>query len=221
MSDQSLDPSQSLTTGLEGTTSLAGLAGVNTMQGFDNLMALGSFDTSDLQAQVSRLAKQGIYVIDLGKLGFQEQPPADPALPMNYQLLIPATILDFKPLDPKAEGANDDLTGRAINERYFVYGKEIQEAIQLLMGKFKQAGFKHKGAVGGVEGAPPGWIDEANGKRVILRVSHYKPKDGEERAQFTWLSPKQMEKLGIPMNVLGRDFLDEFGRPFDPLAQAA
>jgi len=219
MSDQANNATTESNSTLLGDDGAAG-ANVNMMAGFDNLMSLASFDTSDLQAQMSRLAREGIYLIELGKLGFTEQAPTrDPADPMNYQLNIPGNILSFIPLEVSADPTLDDLTGRSLNERYFVYGKDIKEAIQLLMGKFKSAGFRHKGVMGGVEGSAPGWIEEAMGKRVVVRVHHYKPKDGEERAQFTWLNPFQLQKANIDLAILGRDFLDEFGRPIeDPIA---
>lgn len=177
---------------------------------FSNLMSLATLDTSDLQAQISRLPKQGVYISELMKMQFAEQAPVDPAHPMNYNLVIQSGILGFLPLDPA--DAIVDLEGRNLNERYFLYGEQLKEAIQLLMGRFKVVGFRYKGVMGGVEGSQPGWIDEAIGKRICTRVRYYTPKDGQERAAFDWLSPKQMEKAGIEWATLGRQFLDENGK---------
>lgn len=179
---------------------------------FANLMDLATVDTSDLQAQTSRLQRQGIYVLELSELKFSEQAPNDPADPMNYNLVIKGSTLAFAPLDPNesAEG----MEGRDVRERYFLYGKDVKEAIQLLMGRFKTVGFKHKGVMGGVEGVT-GWIDEAVGKRIAIRVRHYTNKNGQENAAIDWLSPKQMEKAGIEWAVLGRDFLDDKGDVVD------
>jgi hypothetical protein len=178
---------------------------------FSNLMELATLDTSDLKAQTSRLPNQGIYVINIEELKFAEQAPSDPADPMNYTLTIRGTVLAFQPLDQNG-ASEEDMEGRQLTERYFLYGKQIQEAIQLLMGRFKLVGFRHKGIMGGVEGSEPGWIDEAVGQRVCVRVRHYTSRgDGQERASFDWLSPKQMEKAGIQWEVLARPFLDENG----------
>lgn len=177
---------------------------------FSNLMDLASTDTSDLQAQLSRLPRAGIYIIELEELKFAEQAPQDPAEPMNYTLGIKGMTLAFQPLDKTESG--DNMEGRALSERYFLYGQEVKEAIQLLMGRFKAAGFRHKGVMGGVEGSEPGWIDEAIGNRVCVRVRHFNSKDGQERAGFDWLSPKAMAKAGIEWDVLGREYLDETGK---------
>jgi len=176
---------------------------------FSNLMDLATVDTSDLSAQTSRLQREGIYVVDLTELKFVEQPPQDPADPMNYNLTTRGTILAYAPLDPNesAEG----MEGRDLRERIFLYGKDVKEGIQLLMGRFKVVGFKHKGIMGGVEGAPAGWVDEAVGKRIAVRVRHYKNKNDQDQVAIDWLSPKQMEKAGITWDVLQRDFLDEKG----------
>jgi hypothetical protein len=184
---------------------------------FANLMDLASIDTSDLSAQTSRLQKQGIYVLDLSELKFVEQPPQDPADPMNYNLTTKGMILAFAPLDPNEPGAAE-MEGRELRERIFLYGKDLREGIQLLMGRFKIVGFKHKGVMGGVEGGPAGWVDEAVGKRIAIRVRHYTNKGGQEQAAIDWLSPKQMEKAGLTWDVLQRDFLDEKG---EPVQQAA
>lgn len=178
---------------------------------FSSLMDLAATDTSDLKAQTSRLQKQGIYCIELNELKFSEQAPSDPADPMNYQLTMKGMILMFAPL---VEGeTSDGIEGRDLTERYFLFGKDLKQAIELLMGRFKTVGFKHKGLMGGVEGGPAGWIEEAYGKRVYVRIGHYTDKNEVERMRFDWLSPKQMEKAGIPWETLQRDFLDEKGEP--------
>lgn len=178
---------------------------------FSSLMDLATLDTSDLSAQTSRLQREGIYVIELESVKFAEQASSDPAKPTNYTLGIKGNILVFAPLDPNAPAA--DLEGKTLNERYFLFGEQLQEAIQQLMGRYKIAGFKHKGVLGGVEGSAPGWIDEAEGKRVAVRVRHYTGKDGQERASFDWMTPKAMEKAGLNWDMMGRDFLNEVGEP--------
>lgn len=178
---------------------------------FNSLMDLAILDTSDMSAQTSRLQREGIYVVDLKKVQFSEQPPQDPAEPMNFNLTINSTILAFAPL--KEGESVEGMEGRDLNQRIFLYGKDLKTAIQLLMGQYKTVGFRHKGAMGGVEGHEPGWIDEAVGQRVAIRVRHYNRKDGQEAASFDWLSPKAMEKAGLTWEMLAREFLDEVGNP--------
>ena len=188
-----------------------------TTQSFDftSLMQLASLDTTELQAQMTRLALAGIYVLDLGKVAFTAQASQDPAKPMNFNLGIPGTILAFAPLNKEDESKVADLIGKSLNERYFLYGENLKEAVQLLMGRYKLVGFKHKGIMGGVEGYQPGWIDEAQGKRVVARVSHFTDKQEQPRARFDWLSPRAMKKANIDWEIMGRDFLDENGRPIE------
>jgi hypothetical protein len=183
---------------------------------FASLMDLATLDTSELQAQTSRLQTKGIYILALEDLKFVEQPASDPAEPMNYILNIKGMCMGFEPLDKDA--APVEMEGKSISERYFIYGKDLRQAIQLLMGRYKTVGFRHKGIMGGVEGSEPGWIDDAMGKMVVLRVNHYTPKDGQERAQYDWLSPKMMAKAGIPWETLQREFHDEVGNPVEVAA---
>lgn len=181
------------------------------------LMDLATLDTSDMKAQMSRLQTPGIYIADLNEIGIAEQPNSDPALPSNFLITTKSTTLAFRPLEAgvMTEEQIKDMEGKPINERYFIDGTKIREAIQLLMGRFKTAGLRHKGLLGGVEGAPAGWLDEAVGKRIAIRVRQYVGKDGQDRVSFDWLSPKQMEKLELPWEILGRDYCDENGNPVD------
>lgn len=192
----------------------------NDFSQFNSLMELASTDTSDLTPLMSRLPKQGIYISLLGKAGITEQAPQDPADPMSYNLALPGTILFFKPLDENDTTSAAELEGKNLNERYFLWGKQVKEAIQLLMGRFKSVGLRYKGNIGGVEGSAPGWIDEAEGKRVAIRVRHY-TRDGQDRAAFDWLTPKQLDKLKIGWEVMQRDFIGENGHPVDPLTGEA
>src|SRR6185369_13970648 len=93
---------------------------------FGNLMALASLDTSDLKAQISRLPKEGIYVVDLAKLGFAEQPPQDPADPMSFNLVGQSVIRQFVPLKEEDAATAADLEGENLNERIFLWGQQIK-----------------------------------------------------------------------------------------------
>lgn len=184
------------------------------MSDFKNLslMDLANVDTSDLTAQMSRLPDAGIYIAEIAKAGFEEQPPKDPADPMNFTCGFNYNILMFQPEAPDYQGNPEDKVGRPLNERYFIYGKEgVQEGIQLLMGRYKKAGFRCKGVMGGVEGKAVGWVDEAIGKAVAVRVVHRTDKEGQPRAYFDWLSLNQLQKADIPWHVFQRPFLDETG----------
>ena len=185
-----------------------------------SLLDLAAFDTSDLKAQVGRLQAAGIYIIDLNKVGFAEQPARDPADPSNFRYESKGTILAFMPADAATyQGKPEDMAGRELREGVFLSGKELVDAFRQLMGKYKMAGFRHKGIMGGVEGQAPGWIDEALGKRVAVRVRQYTTSGGEDRVSFDWLSPKQLEKIGLSWaDSMGRDFLDENGNVVEQAA---
>lgn len=189
---------------------------------FASLMELASLDTSDMTAQISRLAREGVYICQLTELKFIEQPAKDPAKPMNYALSIKGLILAFEPTVKQGEVAApipEGLIGGNLNERFFLFGENLKEAVQLLMGRFKQAGFRHKGKMGGIEGAEAGWIEEALNQRVAIRVRHGN-RDGQDVAYFDWMSPKQMDKAGLKdwTGIMAREFLDENGKPIDPMA---
>lgn len=182
-----------------------------------SLLDLAAFDTSDLKAQVGRLQPAGLYIIELNSIGFAEQPAKDPADPSNYRFESKGQILAFQPLSADSYNGNpEDMVGRDLREGVFLSGKDIQAAIQQLMGKYKLAGFRHKGPMGGVEGSAPGWVDEAKGKRVAVRVRQYTTAGGEDRVAFDWLSPKQLKSAGLEWaDTMGRDFLDEKGNPVE------
>ncbi len=183
-----------------------------------NLMDLAALDTSDMSAQMSRLQRQGIYFLEVVKAGYTEQESNDAAKATNYNLMIESTILEFIPLDETEKLDMSKIIGATFKERYFLFGEQLIQSIQLLMGMYKSVGLRCKGAMGGVEGSEPGWVDEIAGKRIIVRVQHRTGNDGQERANIYWLTPKQMKKLGIPLDALGRDLLDEQGNPLGDAA---
>lgn len=178
-----------------------------------SLMDLAALDTSDMTAQMSRLQREGIYLIEVQDAKITEQESDDPAKPSNYNIGFSSSILQFVPLKEETGFDPESLTGKAFNERYFIYGQDIGQAIQLLMGQYKSVGLRCKGIMGGVEGSEPGWIDDIKGKRLVIRVQHRTDKTGQERANIYWLTPKQMAKANIPLETLGRDLLDEQGNP--------
>lgn len=184
------------------------------------LMDLATLDTSDYKAQMSRLQASGIYILDMQSVKIAEQPNSDPAQPSNFLITTQGLTLAYVPLEKgtMTEEQIKEMEGKSVNERYFIDGKNIKEAIQLLMGRYKMAGLRHKGMLGGVEGAPAGWLDEVVGKKTALRVRQYVGKDGQDRVSYDWLSPKQMEKLELPWEILGRDFCDENGNPVEVAA---
>ncbi|KAK0039438.1 hypothetical protein Bpfe_031115 [Biomphalaria pfeifferi] len=185
-----------------------------------SLMDLAALDTSELTAQVGRLQREGIYFLTVQKAGIVERETEDPADPSNYDLNFESLIEEYVPLKEE-DGVGLDkskIIGNTFKERYFIYGKDIIQAIQLLMGQYKSVGLRCKGQMGGVEGQAPGWIDEIVGKRIIVRVQHRMDKGGVERANIYWMTPKQMKKANIPLAVLGRDLLDEQGNPMEEAA---
>lgn len=173
-----------------------------------SLMDLADFDTSDVKVLTSRLQDAGIYLTDLKSVEITEQPAQDPADPTNYQILFKHEILEFTPESRDYTGDPEDMVGREMTERYFLYGKELQQAIGLLMGRYKNAGYEHKGRIGGLPNTEPGWLDGAVGTRNYVRVKHSTSKDGNERARFDWLSKKQIEKAKLEVGILGREMLE-------------
>lgn len=180
---------------------------------FGSLMDLANLDTSDMKAQLSRLRKEGMYALTLQKIEVKEQPPQDdPAKPMNYNVAIPGLIEMFWPIKEEDKERASDVIGQTLADRHFLFGENLRDSLELLMGRFKSAGFRHKGRMGGMEGQDPGWLDEAVGKRVIARVRHGTRAGGNEQAYIDWLNPKQLAKAGIPWDdVMQRPFLDENG----------
>lgn len=146
------------------------------------------FDTSDITAIDSKLPVKGMHIVRVSEPRVTISQSDDPAKPPLARISWKYEILESQPTDKNVDATA--LIGRKMNEMATIWPKSRDEDIGLIMGRYKKVGLPYHGRVGGNPDAEPGWLDGADEKTIVVRVSHYTSKD-TTRARFDWLPYEQ------------------------------
>lgn len=152
--------------------------------GFMSLADLAAMNTDEVQVLMSRLPEKGMYLV-LGEevTASESRDESDSTKPPLFAFTFKAKILGAELLDKEKDP--ESLVGRTLNDRFTLWPSDFTECIGLLKGRYKTVGLPYEGAMGGVEGQDPGWLDAVVGHKFMIRVRHYSTKNGE-RAGFDW-----------------------------------
>jgi hypothetical protein len=189
---------------------------------FTGLMDLATQDTTEVKALRSRLQPAGIYLVTFDDVGMTERETDDPEATPMVNLRFKGTIDYYEPLDANddtPDGTESDMVGKAFNQFSTLWLDDVPQAIGLLKGMYERAALPTAGQLGGVEGTE-GWVDGLVGMRVGIRVRHATTNNGDKRAYYDWLSPKECQKAGIEWEDVGRPaFLPDGTEMEDPYAK--
>ena len=158
------------------------------------LADLAAFDTSELSPMMTRLFPAGVHVVKIKAVALSESVSQDPAKPSLFRIGWQYECLEGNPISREIDP--ETLTGRTLNESYTLWPKDMQEGIQLTMGRYKKVNLPHKGPLGGLKDGTPGWLDSAVEQVIKLRVRHFTRKDGSEQAGFDWLPYESANEMG-------------------------
>lgn len=158
-----------------------------------SLADFANLDTTEVKELTSLLPPAGSFAIrctiaQLGMNAVEEgatNEDGTPKLPLffaNYKF----EVLEAAPLDKKIDA--DKLVGRALTQRFTFWPSNFEDQIGLLKGMYKRVGLPNAGAVGGMEGGEPGWLDGAVEHMFKIRIRHGKVK-GNDQAFFDWVGP--------------------------------
>lgn len=189
---------------------------------FTGLMAMASSDTSEIKGIRSRLQRAGLYLVTWDEISMKEDSNDDPMKTPSVSLMFKGIIDSYESLD-KGDDDDDtstvDVTGKGFVQFARIYMDDVAEAIGLLKGTYERAALPTTGVLGGVEGVS-GWLDGIAGVRVGVRVRHVTTRDGDKRAYYDWLSPKELRTAGIDWDELQRPaYLPDGSEMEDPYAK--
>lgn len=159
--------------------------------GFVSLADLAAMNTDEIAVLTSRLPDEGIYLVRCTELNISESESQDPTKPNLFRVNYNTEILEAKPLGKDKDP--ESYVGRTLKEGYVLWPTQFRELIGLLKGRYKIIGLPFTGALGGVEGQEPGWLDGAVNHIFRIRVRHFTDKNKNERAGYDWL-PEEEKK---------------------------
>lgn len=170
--------------------------------GFFSLAELVGKDFTEVEAVTSRLPARGIYHLVGEEIKASEQKATEPDQNSLFNFQFISTIMNFEPLDKNVDA--EKLIGKKLYDRYTIWTKDQEsffQSIAELKGRYKLIGLPTAGAMGGLEGHDPGFLDGIIGFPYRVRVRHWTDKSGVDRAQFDWLPPEKA-KAADPEGVM-------------------
>lgn len=178
---------------------------------FTGLLDLATMETDEVKAVTSRLPSEGIYIVDMARPELRESEPEPDKTPMVF-ISFSGVIDYYAPLKEPEEGEEiPDLIGKNFRQMHTMFMDDLARSVGELKGMlYHRAKLPTAGQFGG-NAENPGWVDAIEGNRVAIRVRHGVNKREETVAYFDWLTPKQLVKVGIEWEELGRDALEPNG----------
>lgn len=160
---------------------------------FLSLAELAGMNTDDIAVITSRLPTEGIFRVRTTAITSKAGEPKDGKSP-NFYITFKHVILAVKEgslfdksIDPET------LVGKNINDPHTLWttsNEDFFESLGLLKGRFTLVGLPCTGAMGGVEGQAPGWLDGGVNHEFDLKVQH-STKNGDTRAYVNWLKTEK------------------------------
>lgn len=158
---------------------------IESQAGFMSLAELAAMQTDEIQTLTSRNPDAGIYIVKGTGVTASQSDPRTPEEAPLFSFGFEAEILQADLVD-KAKDV-ERLVGRKLRERYTLWPTDFREAIGLLKGRYQIVGLPNVGALGGVEGQNPGWLDGMINHIFKLRVRAFTDSKGVERVGFDWM----------------------------------
>jgi hypothetical protein len=165
---------------------------MNAETGYMSLADLASFNTDEIETLMSRVPDAGIFTVAGKEVTVSMTESEDGEKPPLFRINFLADILIAEPLDKKKDP--ESYVGRTLREGYALWPSDFSACIGLVKGRYKVVGLERDGALGGVEGQEPGWLDNMVSHKFRIRVRHGKRKDGQTQAYFDWLPLEDEEK---------------------------
>ena len=151
-------------------------AGQVEVGGMMSLADIAGLDVSDVEELRSSQFPVGLFTWEVAIAKLDTQTVKDDEL--RYTGIIELKCVEVDTLTDR-DATPDDCLGKTFTEKFFIDPAEAQKGIGFLKGFVADVGCDNKGNMGGVEGAPPGYLDKMVGHRFKAKIIKKKGKDGE------------------------------------------
>lgn len=157
-----------------------------------SLADIAGLDVSDIEELRSSQLAAGLYVFEVQTSEFGERMvnTKDGDEEKRFVATIPLKVVEVEAIVEK--GVEDsDVMGKTQTENFFINPAEAEKGIGYLKGFVTDIGCDSSGPIGGVEGAPEGFLDRITGHRFRAKIVKKKGKDGEFYARLQLVKPKR------------------------------
>lgn len=163
------------------------------MDGIENegmsLADIAGIDTSEIEELRSSSLPTGLYTFECSAGKLEDKMVKDD----SERRVVASVQLKVIEIDTIAEkDVNpDDVMGKTQTEQFFIDPAEAEKGIGYLKGWVADIGADNSGNMGGVEGAPAGYLDKLEGHRFKAKIIKKKAKDGNYYARLQLLPKKK------------------------------
>jgi hypothetical protein len=156
---------------------------------FLSLADIAGMSTDDIAPILSRVPESGIYRMKCKGAVLKSQEAAEEGKPPRFSVGYRYEVMFAKLVDKNIDA--NALIGRTLSENVTLWNNTqsaLIESIGILKGRYQKVGLATSGAMGGVEGSDPGWIDGAVEAEFNVGVRKSMI-NGEPRAFYDWIKP--------------------------------
>lgn len=155
------------------------------------LASIAGLDVSEVEEIRASRIGAGLYTFEVTK-GFVEERMVKDNTELRYCPTIELKVIE---VDAVTETGFDaaEMMGKTHSENWFINPSDNEAALKTigyLKGFVKDIGCDNAGAMGGIEGQPPGFLDKAVTHRFKAKMIAKKDRDGEMRSRLQLIKAK-------------------------------
>lgn len=154
-----------------------------------SLADIAGLDTDDVEELRSQALTAGLYVFEMQAGKLQDTTVKDDE--RRIKINIPLKVVEVQAITEKGV-TEEEVMGKVHTESFFVDPADPGKGIGYAKGFIADAGASNSGNMGGVEGAPTGYLDALQGHRFVAKALKKKGNDGVWRTRIE--IPKQKAK---------------------------
>lgn len=150
-----------------------------------SLADIAGLDVSDVEELRSSALPAGLYTFEITKVNFEVRSVKDDT-ETRYVASVEHKVIEVETIVEKGV-TEAEVLGKSYTEQFFIDPAEAQKGIGYLKGFVADIGADNSGPIGGVEGAPEGFLDRLVTHRYKAKIVKKKDRSGEMRSRLQLL----------------------------------
>ncbi len=154
-----------------------------------SLADIAGIDTSEIEELRSSALPVGLYTFEC-QAGKLEDRMVKDDTERRVVVSVPMKVVEVDTIAEK-DVSESDVMGKTQTEQFFIDPSEAEKGIGYLKGWLADIGADNSGNMGGVDGAPAGYLDRLESHRFKAKIIKKKSKDGNYYSRLQLLPKKK------------------------------
>lgn len=150
-----------------------------------SLADIAGLDVSDVEELRSSALPAGLYTFEVTKTLLETRSVKEDT-ETRYVAVVELKVIEVDTIVEKGV-TESEVLGKTYTENFFIDPAEAQKGIGYLKGFIADVGGDNSGPIGGVEGAPEGFLDRLVTHRFPAKIVKKKDRQGEMRSRLQLL----------------------------------